>query len=67
MLKKRINQSCSYFAVPMKPHHLWAWNCEFGRKIGTYRLLTNLQAVLFPRINYRPLANEKTDGDYNVK
>ena len=30
--------------------------------ICTYRLVNNL----FPRINCRLLANEKTDGDYNV-
>ena len=31
-----------------------------------YRLVNNLQVALFPRINRRLLANQKTDGDYNV-
>ena len=28
--------------------------------------MNNLLVALFPRINCRLLANEKTDGDYNV-
>ena len=34
--------------------------------IWRYRLVNNLQVALFSRINCRLLANEKTDGDYNV-
>ena len=34
--------------------------------ICRYRLVNNLQVALFPRINCRLSANEKTDGDYNV-
>ena len=34
--------------------------------ICRYRLVNNLKVALFPRINCRLLANEKTDGDYNV-
>ena len=34
--------------------------------ICRYRLVNNLYVALFPRINCTLLANEKTDGDYNV-
>ena len=34
--------------------------------ICRYRLMNNLKVALFPRINCRLLASEKTDGDYNV-
>ena len=34
--------------------------------ICRYRLVNNLLVALFPKINCRLLANEKTDGDYNV-
>ena len=34
--------------------------------IYRYRLVNNLKVALFPRINCRLLANEKTDGDCNT-
>ena len=30
-------------------------------------IVNNVYVVMFPRINCRLLANEKTDGDYNVQ
>ena len=61
---------CSYFAlreldIALGNHTLRAQPTDYSL-ICRYRLVNNLWVALFPRINCRLSANEKTDGEYNV-
>ena len=65
-----FDKPCSYFAVreldiALGNHALRAQPTDYSL-IYASRLVNNLLVALFPRINCRLLANEKTDGDYNV-
>ena len=51
--------------IALGNHALCAQPTDYSL-ICKYRLVNNLWVALFPRINCRLLANEKTDGDYNV-
>ena len=39
---------------------------NFNPSKSVCRLLNYLEVALFPKINCRLLANDKTDGDYNI-